>query len=180
MDFSLLLCFVCTLSPLLVQSSGDHLLNVESKPSSPFSAALETLEKQIGYTFQSIDLLRCAMTHSSYSIENNRALSILGLNIIDTWVSLRSIQRNPEISAKDLNNRISEISSGDSCATQGFGLGLEKVVRVSTKTNSSTPSVVCEAFRAMFGAIAIDSSNVDTAGDVFWEVHGGDDGLFSL
>ncbi|KAA8540843.1 hypothetical protein F0562_024806 [Nyssa sinensis] len=194
--------------------SSNSLRNRTFKPTSPFSAALETLQKQIGqvysykehfifffffsfsatkqmvilvvclfiyflfsYSFQSIGLLRRAMTHSSYSEENNRALSVLGADVIETSVALRSLGKNIEISAKDLNRQISEISKVEkSCAVDGMRLGLQKVVRVSPKTNSSTPAVVCGAFRAIFGAIAIDTGKSDDAGSVFWSVHGGDVG----
>lgn len=43
-------------------------------------------------------------------------------------------------------------------------LGLQKIIRVSSKTDSSTASVVCGAFRAIFGAISIDARSVDSAG----------------
>ncbi|XAR50157.1 Ribonuclease III [Bertholletia excelsa] len=143
-------------------------------PSSPFSTALETLQKQIGYTFESVGLLRRAMTHASYSEENNRALSILGASVIETAVSLNSIVKDVDISPKDLNRQISGISNVEtSCAVDATRLGLHKVVRVSPKTNSTTPAVVCGAFRALFGAIAVDSRESDVAGRVFWNVHGG-------
>lgn len=125
------------------------------------------------YKFERVDLLRRAMTHSSYSEENNKALSILGERVIETSVSLSSLVKDIDITAKDLNKKISEISKVDaSCAFDGLRLGLQKVVRVSRKTNSSTPAVVCGTFRAIFGAIAIDKGNSDDAGSVFWYIHG--------
>lgn len=112
------------------------------------------------------------MTHPSYSEENNKALSILGVHIIETAVSLRYLGKDVDTSAGDLNHRISEISEVvSSCANDGRGLGLEKVVRVSSKTNSSIPGVVCGAFRAMVGAIALDSEKSDDAGRIFWTLH---------
>ncbi|KAL1818423.1 hypothetical protein ACET3Z_013292 [Daucus carota] len=158
------------------------LVTVEAKQSplldsSAFSMALDTLQNQINYKFLKIDLLRRAMTHSSYSQENNKALSILGERVIETSVSLSSLVKDIDITAKDLNNKILEVSRVEtSCAFDGLRLGLQKVVRVSRKTNSSTPAVVCGSFRAIFGAIAIDKGNSDDAGSVFWYVHGGGSG----
>ncbi|RVX18592.1 Protein nuclear fusion defective 2 [Vitis vinifera] len=129
------------------------------------------------YTFQSIGLLRRAMTHSSFSEENNKALSILGASTIETSVSLQYLKKDIEASAKDLNRRISEISQVESsCAVDAMRLGLQKVIRVSPKTNASTPAVVCGAFRAIFGAIAMDTGKSDDAGKVFWSVHGSEVG----
>ncbi|KAF4362432.1 hypothetical protein CsatB_017902 [Cannabis sativa] len=144
--------------------------------SSSFSKALEFLQGQIGYNFKSVGLLRRAMTHSSYSEENNRALSIFGASIIETSASLYYLKNDIDISPEELNTRITDVSKVEtSCAKDGTRLGLHKVVRVSHKstTNSSTPSVVCGAFRAIFGAIAIDAGNCDDAGKVFLVVHGG-------
>lgn len=126
------------------------------------------------YTFKSIGLLRRAMTHASFSEENNRALAIVGASVIETSASLRYLGKDIDLPAKDLNLRLSEISSVEtSCAVDGSRLGLQKIVRVSAKTNSSTPALVCGAFRAIIGAIAIDAGNSDDAGKIFWVVHSG-------
>ncbi|CAN0890255.1 Protein NUCLEAR FUSION DEFECTIVE 2 [Linum grandiflorum] len=139
---------------------------------SPFSSALEALQKQINYSFQNDGLLRLAVTHSSYSIQSNKALSILGANIIDTAVAMQSLRRDIDISSTTLNKRIAQVSNVEaSCAKDGKQLGLDKVVRVSSKTDSSTPSVLCGAFRAIFGAVALDSGKADDAGKVFLNVH---------
>lgn len=114
------------------------------------------------------------MTHSSFSEENNRALSILGAKVIETSVSFHALIKDIDISSKDLNRRISNIDNVESsCAVDGIRLGLNKVIRVSSKTNSSTPAIVCGGFRAIFGAIAVDTGKSDDAGDVFLRVHGG-------
>ncbi|XP_004508852.1 protein NUCLEAR FUSION DEFECTIVE 2 [Cicer arietinum] len=145
---------------------------------SPFSSALETLQKQLGYTFKSTSLLRRAMTHASFSEENNKAFSIFGATIIETSVSFNLLSKDVDVSAKELNRRISLISNVDSsCAVDAMRLSLHKVVRVSPKTNSSSPSVLCGAFRSIFGAIALDAENSDDAGKVFLTVHGRDFGV---
>ena len=125
------------------------------------------------YNFKNIELLRRAMTHSSFSEENNKALSILGSNVIATAVSMGYLVENIDISPKELNRHVAEFSQVEtSCAVDGKRLGLHKVVRVSPKTDASASSVVCGAFRAVFGAIAIDAKNSDDAGKFFWGVHG--------
>lgn len=133
----------------------------------------------ISYNFKTISLLRRAMTHASFSEENNKALSILGAAVIETSASFHLISKDIDISAKELNRRLSQVSNVESsCAVDGVHLGLHKVVRVSPKTNSSAPAVVCGAFRAIFGAIAIDTGKSDDAGNVFWTIHGvGDVGV---
>ncbi|KAK7330465.1 hypothetical protein VNO77_24660 [Canavalia gladiata] len=163
------------------------LHNVQAQPTSsklnfkslsPFASALETLQKQLKYNFKSIGLLRRAMTHASFSEENNKAFSIFGASVIETCVSFQLLSKDIDVSSKELNRRLSQISNVESsCAVDALRLGLHKVVRVSPKTNSSAPAVVCGAFRAIFGAIAIDIGNSDAAGNVFWNLHGGDLGV---
>lgn len=112
------------------------------------------------------------MTHSSFSQENNKALSVLGTSIIETSVSLRYLVDDIDVSTKVLNMKIAEIVNVESsCAVDGMHLGLHTIIRVSRKTNSTAPAVVCGAFRAIFGAIAIDTGSSDNARTVFWNVH---------
>jgi len=113
------------------------------------------------------------MTHASFSEENNKALSVLGESIIETSVSLRYLLDDIDVSPKVINMKIAEIVNVESsCAVDGMRLRLHTVIRVSRKTNSTSPAVVCGAFRAIFGAIAIDTGSSDDAGNVFWNVHG--------
>ncbi|KAJ0938744.1 putative ribonuclease III domain-containing protein [Helianthus annuus] len=163
-------------SPSTVSAGSQPL-----RSSSSFSVALQTLQKNLNYEFKNIGYLRRAMTHSSYSEENNKAFSILGESIIETTVALKLLKIDVDISSKDVSDRIAEISKVEtSCAVDGMRLGLQNVVRVSSNTDSSTSSIVCGAFRSIFAAIALDTGKSDDAGDVFLAVHGGAGGLFSV
>ncbi|XP_047259588.1 protein NUCLEAR FUSION DEFECTIVE 2-like [Capsicum annuum] len=169
--------FICSiLLALALYSSPQARANpsLSIRPTSPFSIALETLQNQIQYTFQDVELLRRALTHASYSGENNRALSILGEKVIEGPVSLQLLSKDIDMPPKDLNRVIVDLSSNvvSSCVADGGRLGLQKIIRVSRKTNLSAPAVVCGAFRAVFGAIAIDKSSLDSAGKVFLTIHG--------
>ncbi|KAI3985810.1 hypothetical protein MKX01_026596, partial [Papaver californicum] len=101
-----------------------------------------------------VNLLRRSMTQASYSGENNKGLSNFGLDVIKTSIAL--------------NCNLSE-----SCAIEETRLGLQNIIRVPIKGNSSAPPVVCSGFRDLFGAIAVDTGKVDDAGKVFLNVHRG-------
>lgn len=172
--FSLLffLLFTVYSSPQIL-ADGDFRF---SKPVSvsPFSIALKNLQNHINYSFDNVQLLVRAMTHASFSEENNKALSILGLSVIEASVTLDLLNRNSDISAKNLNSKISEIIKVEaSCAVNGTSLGLEKVIRVSPKTDPSAPNVVCGAFRALFGAVALDGGSLDKAQTVYLGIQEG-------
>lgn len=92
-------------------------------------------------------------------------------------VAFSCLRKDMDISAKELNRQLTEISKVESsCAADGERLGLQKVVRVSFKTNSTTPPIVCGAFRALFGAIAVDAGSSDDAGRFFLKFHSRDAG----
>ncbi|ESQ34156.1 hypothetical protein EUTSA_v10008862mg [Eutrema salsugineum] len=155
-----------------VRATSETNFRIESISSS-FATDLATLQKHIGYEFNNTNLLRRAMTHASFSQENNKALSIFGTHIIETSVSLQFLSKNIDISSKVLAHLISDVANVDSsCALDGNRLGLERIIRVSPKTDASNSAIVCAGFRAIFGAIATDSGMVDEAIKVFWKVHG--------
>lgn len=148
-----------------------HLqLVVAEAPSPPFSAGLEILQKQIGYQFKSVDLLRQAMTHPSYSLDNNHALSLLGLNAMDAAAALSLVAVDPNTSPAAFNARIAKISGIDNCVSAGKRLAIESLVRVARKTSASSPNVICGAYRAIFGAIAVDAGGLDAASKALWRV----------
>ncbi|CAN8313332.1 unnamed protein product [Cochlearia groenlandica] len=155
-----------------VRAKSETHLRIESF-SSPFATDLVTLQTQIGYKFTNINLLRRAMTHASFSQENNKALSIFGTHIIETSVSLKFLTKDIDISSKALTRLIADVSNvNTSCALDGNRLGLDRMIRVSPKTDASNSVIVCGGFRAIFGAVAIDSGMVDEAMKCFWKVHG--------
>ncbi|KAI3454524.1 hypothetical protein Pfo_011187 [Paulownia fortunei] len=175
--FAFLLFLLFTIrssSPQAFAKKPSSLVRVSFRVSTPFSVALDTLQNQINYTFKNVGLLRRAMTHASFSEENNKALSILGASVLETSVALQSLSKDVDISAKDLNLVISDVSKVESsCNAEGTRLGLQNILRVSHKTNVTTPAVVCGAFRAIFGAIAVDAGSSDEAGRIYRKIHSG-------
>ncbi|KAL6524415.1 ribonuclease III activity protein [Orobanche hederae] len=170
----LLLVTLVSSSPQAFAEEPSSVFDVTFKASTPFSVALDTLQKQINYTFESVELLRRAMTHASYSEENNKALSILGSSIIESSIALQSLIKDADISAKDLNCMIADASRVESsCNADGTRLGLQKILRASRKTNVMAPAVVCGAFRAVLGAVAVDAGSSDEAGRVYAKIHRG-------
>ncbi|CAN6477579.1 unnamed protein product [Victoria cruziana] len=138
---------------------------------SPFSVALENLQKQIGYEFKDVGILRRAMTHPSFSEENHKTLGVAGVYFTQSAIAFRYLSNDLEISSADLSSKITKMSDGSACSRDGLALGLEKVVRVAHKANAT--SAVCSAYRALYAAIALDSGTVDSAISIFWKNHGG-------
>ncbi|KAI5397791.1 hypothetical protein KIW84_063566 [Lathyrus oleraceus] len=70
--------------------------------------------------------------------------------------------KDVDVSAKEINCQLSLISNVESsCVIDGLRLGLHKVVRISSKTNSSSTVVVCGVFQLIFVVIVLDAGNSD-------------------
>lgn len=67
----------------------------------------------IRYTFKSIDLLCRATTHASFSEENNKAFAILTASVIETFVSFHLLSKDVDVSSKELNRQLSQVTNED-------------------------------------------------------------------
>ncbi|WCJ36049.1 Protein NUCLEAR FUSION DEFECTIVE 2 [Euphorbia peplus] len=96
---------LCTfLLPVILASN----IKPYASSSSPFESSLKVLQKSINYSFENDSLLRRAMTHPSFSEENNKAIAVVGLNVINTFVAIRSVGKDIDVSSKDLNRLIAQ------------------------------------------------------------------------
>ncbi|XP_062213064.1 protein NUCLEAR FUSION DEFECTIVE 2 [Phragmites australis] len=165
----LLLCLLVSIAfPSHPRAVGSGLAPASS---SPFDAALATLQTQIGHSFRAPDLLRRAMTHASYSRENGRALAVLGLAAAQSAAAIRSLSADHDATASAVARRAREAASEAACAAAGTSVGIPAIVRVAGGVNASADPVICGAFRALIGAVAVDANSTDTAGEVFWRLH---------
>ncbi|KAF0906219.1 hypothetical protein E2562_009235 [Oryza meyeriana var. granulata] len=161
-------CLLCLLLVVLVAiPSQPHAL----RSSSPFDAALATLQKQIAYDFRAPDLLRRAMTHASYSRENGRALAVLGLAAAQSAAALRALVADHDASASAVSRRARDASEEAACVAAAARVGIPSIVRVAAGTKASAAPVVCGALRALIGAVAVDANSTHVAEEVFWKLH---------
>ncbi|KAB8094531.1 hypothetical protein EE612_021727 [Oryza sativa] len=151
-----------------IPSSRSHAL---PSSSSPFDAALATLQNQIAYRFHAPDLLRRAMTHASYSRENGRALAVLGLAASQSAAALRALAADHDASASAVSRRARDASGEAACVAAAARVGIPSIVRVAAGTKPTAPPVVCGALRALIGAVAVDANSTHAAEEVFWKLH---------
>uniref|UniRef100_A0A0E0D9P8 RNase III domain-containing protein n=1 Tax=Oryza meridionalis TaxID=40149 RepID=A0A0E0D9P8_9ORYZ len=153
-----------------IPSSRSHAL---PSSSSPFDAALATLQNQIAYRFHAPDLLRRAMTHASYSRENGRALAVLGLAASQSAAALRALaaDHDASASASAVSRRARDASGEAACVAAAARVGIPSIVRVAAGTKPTAPLVVCGALRALIGAVAVDANSTHAAEEVFWKLH---------
>ena len=123
------------------------------------------LEKSIGYTFKNKELLKVALTHSSYAnehqVECNERLEYLGDAVLDLCISCHLYEKlnfNEGVLTKTRANAVRE---------EALNVYAEKI-KLNTylylgngeiqNGGRNRPAIIADAFEAMLGAILLDSS----------------------
>lgn len=124
------------------------------------------LEKNIGYTFHDIGLLKNALTHSSYaneskkSSDSNERLEFLGDSVLGYVVADYLFRNCPHLPEGDLTKTRAALVCEKACC--GFSRQLEvgKYLLLSHGEQNSggnaRPSILADAFEAIIAAIYLD------------------------
>ena len=124
------------------------------------------LEKNIGYTFHDIGLLKNALTHSSYANESkkssgsNERLEFLGDSVLGYVVADYLFRNCPHLPEGDLTKTRATLVCEKACC--GFSRQLEvgKYLLLSHGEQNSggnaRPSILADAFEAIIAAIYLD------------------------
>ena len=125
-----------------------------------FENATAELEDAIGYQFKSMRLLVLAMTHRSFSKDNNERLEFLGDAILGAVVSSILFESNPNYQEDQLSLMRAELVKGRSLATLGRSIGIPEMLTLSTgeakQGGADRESIIADAFEALIGAVYLD------------------------
>jgi len=135
---------------------------------------LEELQKRIGYTFRDQELLKRALTHSSYSNETgarnhhllcNERLEFLGDSVRSLITSEYLYSNFPELPEGDLTRiRAATVCEG-ALASYSEQIGLGEFLLLGKGERQSggakKPAVIADAFEAILAAIYLDVGNAD-------------------
>lgn len=139
----------------------------------------QELESRIGYTFKNPDLLRLALTHSSYSNETgaknhhllcNERPEFLGDSVLSI-ISSDYLYRNfPDLPEGILTRMRSRIVCEEACAGYATKLGLGDFLLLGKGEQQSggahKPAVIADAFEAVLAAIFLDVGGLSHIGRV--------------
>jgi ribonuclease-3 len=118
------------------------------------------LAQALGYTFLRPQLLRQALTHSSYASDNNERLEFLGDSIVDMVVSMLLFERFPAQREGDLSRLRAQFVKQDALHAIAVKLGLGEHLLLGDGENKSggrqRPSMLADALEAVFGAVYLD------------------------
>ncbi len=128
---------------------------------------LEELQKKIGYEFSDKELLKTALTHSSYANEarsgshSNERLEFLGDSVLSLVVSRKLYREFESCPEGELTRMRAGLVCEDSLCSMARALGLGKFLLLGKGERAGggdrRPSILADAFEALLGALFLDS-----------------------
>jgi len=122
---------------------------------------LAELEKKIGYTFQSKDLLKQALTHRSAHVVNNERLEFLGDAALDFIIGSHLYTQFPEASEGQLTRLRSNLVNGEHLAGLAKNFELYDFIEVGLGEQKSggarRVTILADALEALIAAIYFEA-----------------------
>ena len=153
--------------------SGKYKRKQEDDPQ-----ALSLLGAQLGFSEENIDVLRLALTHSTYfegsrhgsgktGDDDNQRLEFLGDAVLDLVVGEYLYHRYPDAREGELSKMRAYLVCEASLSAIAQKLGLEKRLRMGRGAESGgdryRPSVQADAFEAVIGAVFLTQGYQQTS-----------------
>ena len=128
---------------------------------------LKKFQSDIGYTFSDINLLKRALTHTSYANENklkgvkhNERLEFLGDSVLSVVVSQELFNKYPDLPEGELTRIRAALVCEKTLFLMAQEAGLGEVLYLGKGEDMSggrnRPSVLSDAFEAVIAAIFLD------------------------
>lgn len=118
------------------------------------------LEKKLGYHFCDTALLKRALTHRSYSANNNERLEFLGDALLNYVVANLLFDHFKQEAEGQLSKMRAALVNQDSLAQIALNLNLGDYLRLGKgeikAKGYAKPSILSDALEALFAAISID------------------------
>ena len=128
---------------------------------------LNELQNNLKYTFNNIELLKTALSHTSYAHENfhsvksNERLEFLGDTILNLIISEEIYMYEPEINEGNMSKIRSTIICEDSLYEAALRLEYNKFIMLGVGEEKlggrNKASILSDAFEAVIAAIYLDS-----------------------
>lgn len=120
----------------------------------------QDLSKKLTYSFVNSSLLTQALTHRSYSAQNNERLEFLGDGALNFIIANQLFQRFPKSSEGDLSRLRAQLVKEVTLSEIAFTLNLGDALRLGEGELKSAgwrrPSILADALEAIIGAIYLD------------------------
>ena len=120
---------------------------------------VKELENILQYEFKNKDLLNKALTHKSYSENNNEKLEFLGDRVLGLVISKKLLDKYPSEKEGIIDKKFANLVNKKTCANIANALNLRKYIYLGSSYKSlvrSGDKIVSDCLEAIVGAIYID------------------------
>ena len=118
------------------------------------------IKNGIGYQFNNLALLMQALTHRSFSGNNNERLEFLGDSVLNFIIAHQLYLRFPKLPEGDLSRLRAQLVKESSLAEIAFALNLGDQLKLGEGELKSAgwrrPSILADALEAIIGAVYSD------------------------
>ncbi len=132
-----------------------------TKPDPRRARADEELQRHLGHSFQNLRLFEQALTHRSYSAQNNERFEFVGDAILDYSVAKMLFDAFPGYSEGELSRLRANLVNQDVLAeiarSMGVGDALYLGVGELKSGGFDRPSILADAVEALLAAISFDA-----------------------
>ena len=123
--------------------------------------SLDALQARLAHVFNCPDLLRQALTHRSFSIQNNERLEFLGDGVLNCVVGALLYARFPELKEGQLSRIRANLVNQQPLYEIALELRLGKYLRLGEgelkSGGTARPSILADALESILGAVFIDA-----------------------
>lgn len=122
---------------------------------------IKNLKYILNYEFQNSKLLESALSHRSYSNENNERLEFLGDSILNMVIALELFKRFPNHQEGELTRMRAKLVRGDTLAELAREFELGNYIKMSPAElrsgGSERDSILADSIEAIIGSIYLDA-----------------------
>ena len=130
--------------------------------------SIDQLEKQIKYKFKNVNLLKEALTHSSYNLKNSRAtdknyerLEFLGDRVLGLVLAEYFFKHFPSFNEGSLNDYLQKYANQSTLAEYANNINLSVFLKIQKGDNlDNNKSILSDVVESIIGAIYLDSDLV--------------------
>tara|TARA_B100000886_G_C20418918_1_gene490547 strand:- start:1908 stop:2567 length:660 start_codon:yes stop_codon:yes gene_type:complete len=117
------------------------------------------LEEILKYNFKDKNLLKKALTHKSYSKDNNEKLEFLGDRVLGLIISKKLLEKFPDEKEGIIDKKFANLVNKKTCVSIGKILNLNKYLYLGASQKNferSADKILSDSLEALVGAIYLD------------------------
>ena len=134
------------------------------------------LENILRYSFKDKDLLNKALTHKSFSTNNNEKLEFLGDRVLGLIISKKLLDKYPNEKEGIIDKKFANLVNKKTCVSIAKKLNLKKYLYLGASHKNferSADKIVSDSLEALVGAIYLDGGLKSSEKFIlnFWETY---------